>query len=534
MEERMRASDMESADIFLSYSHEDKEVVHKIAALLSEAGFNCWLDTDRLFYGDKYTPKIFGAIQSCVVFIAFLSKSYVNKTYCSFEFTWAQEHEKSMLAVTLDDVTENTNPDAAYMFVHKYGESDPAYGRTVTTDDDAHFVAQELQKSAHLRTLKNYYENGDTQTLPSVKLPTKLLSLLELYNKEQYKQDGNYALSDIKGELFPAIKDVDAGASYKDEQNAVSSLIKYIDKDQGKGARKNLFLFGDGGMGKTVTMLKTAEYLLEKGIPAIYIPLSKIDKDTTIEKYLRMHVCNGMEVSWKILRDTMSYAKKDAPSVILLLDGVNELPADRELAKNIVKKIKDEFIDGYKGVDLIMTSRWFDPYILNSIKDYVIQLEMQKLDKFCINKYLASVDIPAVSDEKMLSVLSTPLLLSLYADVERHKDKYQHIGDIALVERPDTPAKVLQNFFQTQLFRAADEANFDRGAHYVLLEYMLPAIAYRMTRKQTHKMVLSLDDILDIQDEMEDRCPRYKWYSRDRLRRIFQGRCDVDIGSLLT
>lgn len=533
MEELMSVPDFESPDIFLSYSHDDKEIVEKIATLLADAGFKCWIDSKNLRQNDEYSQEIGEAITKCVVFIAFLSKSYVNKTFCPWEFGCAQERGKSIIAFTLDDVNENTNKKAGYMFLYKAGRTNYGYGKT-STIADAQIIADELKRSYHLQKLQEYYRSGDENDLPKIKLPEMLFSQLELYNKKQYKQDGNYELSDIKGELFPAIKDIDNNAFYKDDENAVSSLVKYIDMGQEKGGRKNLFLFGDGGMGKTVTMLKTAEYLLSREIPSIYIPLSKIDKENTIEKYLRMNVCNGIEVSWKILRDTMSYCHKDSPSVVLLLDGVNELPADRDMAQSIISDIKNDFIDGYKGVDLIITSRWFDPHVLNSIENNVIKLEMQQLDRTCINQYLESIDIPAVSDEKMLSVLSTPLFLSLYADVEKHKDKYGYIEDIKLIENPDTPCKILQNFFQTQLFRAAGEKNFDRAAHYVLLEYMLPEIAYRMTRKKSRKMVLSLDDIFDIQDEIEDKCERYKWYSRDRLRKVLGGRSTVDAESLLT
>ena len=49
-----------------------------------------------------------------------------------------------------------------------------------------------------------------------------------------------------------------------------------------------------------------------------------------------------------------------------------------------------------------------------------------------------------------------------------------------LEEHPDTAGKILSTFFQTQLYRAADEDNFDQAAHLVLLEYLLPALAFKM------------------------------------------------------
>ena len=529
-------SKFKTPDIFLSYSHDDKEIVEKIAALLADAGFNCWIDSENLRYGDKYNEKIFEAISKCIVFIAFLSRSYVNKKYCPQEFEWAQEKDKDILAVTLDDVSENTNKKAAYMFSHLAGDSNPGFGKNISTDEDAHFIANELKKTFQLGELKSYYESNKKSDLPKIKLPEKYFSQLKFHNKQQYERDGNYALGDINSELFPAIKDITTNNYYVDKINHTSSLIKYIDDNQKNNVRKNLFLFGDGGMGKTITMLKTAEYLLNKDIPAIYIPLSKINlnKEDTIEEYLHKNVCGGNKGFWKILQDTMSMNYEDYPSVVLLLDGINELPVDREIAKRIVNDIKDKFIDGYKGVDLIITSRWYDAYVMNSLTDNLTKLEMQQLGKLSINKYLEKMGLPTVHDKKMLSVISTPLFLSLYADVEKHKNKYEYIEDIKLIENPDTSGKIFQNFFQTQLFRAAEEKNFDRATHYVLLDYMLPEIAYRMIKKHSNQMTISEEEVFEIQDEIEDKSKRYKWYTRDKLRKILGGGCNIDVDSLLT
>ena len=90
----------------------------------------------------------------------------------------------------------------------------------------------------------------------------------------------------------------------------------------------------------------------------------------------------------------------------------------------------------------------------------------------------------------MLSVIKTPLTLTLFADVEKHKEKYKNIDGIDLVENPNTAGKILSNFFQTQLYRAAEEENFDRGDHLALLEYLLPKIAFHMVRNQSYSISL--------------------------------------------
>ncbi len=120
---------------------------------------------------------------------------------------------------------------------------------------------------------------------------------------------------------------------------------------------------------------------------------------------------------------------------------------------------------------------------------------MQALDREAISSYLHNMGLPPVTDEKIISVIRTPLMLTLFSDVERHKEKYQNIDGIILEDSPNTAGKILSNFFQTQLYRAAEEENFDRAAHLVLLEYLLPSLAYKMVEKQS--MYLSEDDVWD-------------------------------------
>ena len=46
------------ADVFLSYSHDDRELVEKIAGLISAANFSCWIDKERLRAAEKFNSSI--------------------------------------------------------------------------------------------------------------------------------------------------------------------------------------------------------------------------------------------------------------------------------------------------------------------------------------------------------------------------------------------------------------------------------------------------------------------------------------------
>lgn len=519
------------ADVFLSYSHDDRVMVEKIAALISDAGFSCWIDKERLRAQEPYNPAIDIAIDQATVFVAFLSKTYVNKAYCIREFNMAIEKQKSMLAVCIDDVNNSTNKQSAYMLSASVGYNILGLNTGVEDSDSGiRQFAEKIVNSVPMELLKRYPISGDEKDYPPITASDYFIAQLRLYHEHQYVQSENYALNEIRGELFPAIKNPEINILYKDDQRKNVSLVQFLtEKDGQENQRRHTFITGEGGMGKTVSLLKTCEYLLDKKVNAIYIPLSKINENLTLDQYLERVVCGGNQCMWQELKGLMSVPYASIPNVVLLLDGINEVSL--KYVNTFVEAVKNTYIDSYRGIKLVMTSRWFDNALMHKLRDNVTLLEMQALDKESIDQYLQSVGLPPVTDEKVLSVIRTPLMLTLFADVERHKDKYQNIEGIVLEENPNTAGKILSNFFQTQLYRAAEVKNFDRAAHLALLEYLLPSVAYRMIEKES--MYISSDEIWENIDEIEDGCDRYSWYKKDRLRKIVQDNIRFETNCLI-
>ena len=517
-----------NTDVFLSYSHNDSALVEKIADSICASGFSCWIDKDRLRAQENFNSAIDSAIDRSIVFIAFLSKTYVNKPYCIHEFDRAIDKQKSILAVCIDDVNESTNRQNAYLFSFSSGHNVLGFGSGIdeSDSDGLKTFAQQIVASVPMEQLKRYSVSGEEKDYPPISTPDYIIARLRLYHERQYKQSGNYALNEIRSELFPAIRNSEINVLYKDDDKKDVSLVKFFSELDGQADHdKHILITGEGGMGKTVSLLKTCEYLLKKRINAIYVPLSKIDADLTLDQYLERIVCGGNQRMWRDLKDLMSAPYTSTPNVVLLLDGINEVPLN--YIDTLVKRvIKGTYIDGYSGVKLVMTSRWLDNSLMHHLKESVISLEMQALDREAISSYLHNMGLPPVTDEKIISVIRTPLMLTLFSDVERHKEKYQNIDGIILEDSPNTAGKILSNFFQTQLYRAAEEENFDRAAHLVLLEYLLPSLAYKMVEKQS--MYLSEDDVWDSIDEINNEGERYSWYKIDKLRKLIRGRSRID------
>ena len=79
--------------IFISYSHDDSDIVEKLAKNLEEAGFCVWVDYENI-RGQHFSDDIKNGIRECSVFLQCISKSYISKPYCEKEYKLADDENK--------------------------------------------------------------------------------------------------------------------------------------------------------------------------------------------------------------------------------------------------------------------------------------------------------------------------------------------------------------------------------------------------------------------------------------------------------
>ena len=94
--------------IFISYSHKDKDYVHKLADALQSEGFEVWID-DRIDYGTRWPLVIETAIDSCDAFILIASENSHESEWVQHEMARAKRMEKQLFPLLL-----NGNPWLAF------------------------------------------------------------------------------------------------------------------------------------------------------------------------------------------------------------------------------------------------------------------------------------------------------------------------------------------------------------------------------------------------------------------------------------
>ena len=99
----------ETYDIFISYSNEDREIVHKYAQYLEDYGYKVWYDAKGLYGGAEFAGEIANAIGASRLFVFFSSEHSNKSEWTKGEIFLAQKYKKQILPVRLDDTDYETS-----------------------------------------------------------------------------------------------------------------------------------------------------------------------------------------------------------------------------------------------------------------------------------------------------------------------------------------------------------------------------------------------------------------------------------------
>lgn len=75
--------------VFLSYAHDDTEIVDRIADDLKTEGVNVWLDREQLKLGDSWATQIEEALKAADVWVAFISADSLQSQWVTTELKFA-------------------------------------------------------------------------------------------------------------------------------------------------------------------------------------------------------------------------------------------------------------------------------------------------------------------------------------------------------------------------------------------------------------------------------------------------------------
>ncbi len=262
---------------------------------------------------------------------------------------------------------------------------------------------------------------------------------------------------------------------------------------------KHSVILGEGGMGKTVSIIRLwAEYLEKKdkktSVP-IFIALNEYNQISDASKREDFIVSmikknNGdetvsKEAIWKIMKTPIQKGDDFIPSLILLLDGFNEITVDK---RELLIEMK-HLIEQARGVQLVITSRYDMRRNFNWTEFNLLKL--LELEDRQVNSYFQEQGVlrPARETEggghRLWQLIKNPMMLTLYAAACEVRENYKDSPYCSFKERVETPGELLWNFMEAQVALLPERVGHDEKkiAYYkFLLKFFLPGLGFEMEK----------------------------------------------------
>ncbi len=260
---------------------------------------------------------------------------------------------------------------------------------------------------------------------------------------------------------------------------------------------KHAVILGDGGMGKTVSLIQWWQQLLENKdtnspVP-VYIALNEYNqlpegkRDNFIVSYIRKNY--GYEYI------TLEQFEKAAGCrfYIFLLDGFNEITVEKRELLLELNRLKEQC----PGIQLVMTSR-YDMRGLCNWSDWNL-VRLLPLTDEQVDGYLAK---ETQLQDHLRELVKNPMMLTLYAVTCEVQKNHKESKLCQFKEQVETPAELLWNFIEAQVAKLPERLGHDEEQIYYykfLLKFLLPALGFEMEKVGLFDFTSEqLNDYLDI------------------------------------
>jgi hypothetical protein len=256
-----------------------------------------------------------------------------------------------------------------------------------------------------------------------------------------------------------------------------------------------VLLVGEAGTGKTTSLLRLFdEYTQLKeykaGLPVpVYIPLSDFDawQETANSSRFILEVINRYYMQsplsekelYELMSNLFANGKKGTPSIILLLDGFNEITGDK---RDLLLELKD-IMENCPGIQLVITNRYDIRPAYNWGQFHL--LELLPLDDAQVGNFLKDEKEDRGRSEPVNRLLRNPMMLTLYTSTCEVVKIHQGDGRFRFKEPVETAGKLLWNFIEAQVAKWFDHTHLtEPGKWYYkfLLNILLPAVGFEMAK----------------------------------------------------
>ena len=330
-----------------------------------------------------------------------------------------------------------------------------------------------------------------------------------LFNKSKViyekftSESGRFAYFECNDKLFPAARPINSRFR-KDNGMQLTDISRFYQENG------NILLIGEGGAGKTTSLLAAWKKMIDlydtlHYIP-LYIPLNEANKTIKGEEesFIQKYINDTYKVKASEMNDLVSDSSQRGEKVFLLLDGFNEI-TDRNKQIAVAKEIKR--MGDYDTFRIIMTSRFdfLSTYEMEGFHKYSIL----PLDETVIKNYLVETEIPV--ENAPIAILSNPMILTLYANMCLIKEMISESMSLPFFKNR-TKGEVIANFLMCQIGKSFSVEDISATyLNYITLFVVCPYIAYLIEKKGRFDLSFSnLNSV--IRDALEHSCSEMDYY----------------------
>lgn len=296
-----------------------------------------------------------------------------------------------------------------------------------------------------------------------------LLEQLQESFEDEKQNNPSFALVEFDQTIVPSNKLIDNNTVTLDNSSYSATFSEFLSLSK-ENKKTHIFLYGMGGIGKTVTLLST-----QYNNPVIYIPLRNVNKnDNCISDYIKEQTLHSDENIYKTLIQYCERNWNKKTQLSLIIDGLNEI--DLTLRRKVIQEI-DNVWSKKRNIQLIVTSRNDMSNELNNLP--MLILRTNPLSREAINDYLNSNNIPSpMPSSNLWYVIDTPLMLTLYVKSNYLKDKVKS-SEIVLRQNKNS-GSIIWNFLQSEIYRLKQSNYSNYFAGIIAAIFIAPFIAYKM------------------------------------------------------
>ncbi len=457
--------------IGLSFPEAVRKRAKAIADILSET-----FTKDRILYDDYHAAEFARANLD-----TYLQDLYKNETELVVNFICHANNERKWFNVVSRAIRSGLNENDSASIMYLKVDDGKLEGYFDNVDGSIDISLKTDQDVAKLIRERYEINNGNPNISSESNPYDELENWLSIKFEERRKKHPSFKLMEIDDDLFPEgtlkLHDIEA----LDDANETRTVEEIVAASWNI-EKNHLMIEGEGGIGKTVTLLSLPDKLAPFKVPSVYVQLHElkgVKENETIEDYIRETYFPSKNTLFHQFQTLADEPWDKGPRVLLLLDGFNEITPDRRYAIG-------EDINRWanrSGVQVITSSR-YDIHSYVPLGDNYSRILLQPLSRRTVTDYLNKLGITLPDTESQWSIIDYPLMLALYAQTQNVINKIDKDDRIQSFRKNDSAGAIVWNYLQREIWRyRKTKDNADVLKCVLAAEVIAPCIAWQMQKE---------------------------------------------------